>query len=122
VPGSYSSLLVSGGVSGSQTTSSERYDPAADAWSTAGAMTIAHASHTAVLLPTGQVLVSGGVNAVGKLTGSELYNPITGAWATTGSLTTARALHTSTVLSGGQALVCGGSGSSAAPLATCELY
>jgi hypothetical protein len=67
-------------------------------------MTTARRSHTATLLPTGQVLVVGGSN----LTSAELYEPATGQWGATGSMATSRESHTATLLPNGEVLVAGG--------------
>jgi hypothetical protein len=62
-------------------------------------------SHTASLLPTGQVLVVGGGS---NLASAELYDPGTGNWKSAGSLRLGRIYHTATILSNGQVLVAGG--------------
>ena len=79
--------------------------------------------HTATLLPTGQVLVTGG-NQGGYiyLSSAELYDPVTGAYSLTGSMSTARGrVHTATLLPNGKVLVAGGD-SGLASLASAELY
>jgi hypothetical protein len=74
------------------------------------------------LLPTGQVLVTGGVNSGGVASANaELYDPASGSWTATGSLVAARIDHTATLLSNGQVLVAGGNDGSNA-LASAELY
>lgn len=65
-------------------------------------------SHTAVLLPTGRVLVSGGKNASAALQSQVIFDPRTGEWLWAGDLSTARAQHTATLLLDGQVLITGG--------------
>ncbi len=62
--------------------------------------------HTATLLPTGKVLVTGGNYGPGLAT-AELYDPTTGTWAATGGLDAANA-HSATLLPNGKVLVAGG--------------
>lgn len=83
--------------------------PAAS-WVTTASMGTARASHTATLLPNGEVLVAGGAggNSLTPLSGCELYNPATGTWTNTGPLTMARYEHTATLLNNGKVLVAGG--------------
>ena len=85
---------------------------AASNWSLTGSMNNARSSHTATLLPNGNVLVAGGIGigeAYGnRLISAELYNPDTGSWTNTGSLSQSRYLHTATLLPNGQVLVVGG--------------
>ena len=66
-------------------------------------------SHTATLLPNGQVLVAGGGNdSPGTHNTAELYDPDTGIWRLTGSLLSRRVYHSATLLPNGQVLVVGG--------------
>lgn len=76
-------------------------------------------SHTATLLPCGEVLVAGGEFG-SPLSTAERYNPRTGKWRPTGSLNQARWRHTATLLADGRVLVTGGVGGG--PLATAEIY
>src|SRR5262249_44213812 len=87
--------------------------------------------HTATLLPTGQVLVTGGVGFNGEfvtaLDTAELYDPASGAWHLTGGMHDPRVSHTATLLPNGQLVVAGGTTAGAdfpggTPLATAELY
>ena len=83
-------------------------------------MVAARAYHSATLLPSGQVLVVGGMDS-SSLTSAELYDPSTEQWSAAGALTTARSHHTACVLPTGSVLVAGGH-SSSGPLAGTELY
>jgi pimeloyl-ACP methyl ester carboxylesterase len=111
-------VLVVGGAGSSFLPSAELYDPAANggvgAWSTTGSLAIGRYWHTATLLPTGKVLVVGGISSgvAGANSSAELYDPAanggTGAWTATGSLASARYQHTATLLPNGKVLVVGG--------------
>ena len=70
-------------------------------------MSTVRESHTATLLPNGQVLVAGGFGGI-PLTSAELYDPTTGTWTTTGSMDVAHFNHTATSLRNGFVLVAGG--------------
>src|SRR5215469_7109893 len=89
-------------------------------WVTTGSLGTARASHTATLLPSGQVLVAGGFNG-GSLSSAELYNPATGSWSSTGSLGTPRDSHTATLLPSGKVLIVGGEFNGGS-LSSAELY
>ena len=79
-------------------------------------------SHTATLLPNGQVLVAGGIGISAYLSSAELYDPATGTWTATNSLATARAYHTATLLVSGDVLVAGGLAPLIGHLTSAELY
>jgi hypothetical protein len=72
------------------------------------------------LLPSGQVLVAGGLS--GFESSTELYDPATGTWTATGSLITARSKHTATLLPNGKVLVAGGIGDNGTFLISAEVY
>ncbi len=119
-------VLVAGGYNGISFTSAiaeaQNYDPATGTWSAPCSMSVAHAAHTATLLPTGKVLVAGGNNnSTGVLAVSELYDPVTGTWTLTGPMHTARSAHTTVLLLNGKVLAMGGFGVSGS-LATSEIY
>ena len=98
-------------------------DPATGSWTGTGSLATARAYHTATLLPTGKVLVAGGLGVSGftSFASAELYDPATGVWSTTGSLGTARYNHTATLLPDGKVLVAGGRFAFTI-LASAELY
>ncbi len=75
-----------------------------------GSLNMGRASHTASLLPNGNVLVAGGSNSsIGDLNSAELYNTASGSWTATGNLNSFRGGgHTATLLSNGKVLVAGG--------------
>src|ERR1700758_5241176 len=65
--------------------------------------------HSATLLSTGRVLVTGGSNGAGTIFASaELYDPATGKFTTTGSMSNARSRHTATALNNNTVVVIGG--------------
>lgn len=123
-------VLVVGGRSdtGSNqfTASAVIYDPVADSWTATGSLRTARHKHTASLLPSGKVLVTGGENSSGILGSSEIYDPDTGVWEEAGDLADPRFRHTATLLPSGQVLVVGGagafSGTAVTTLASAELY
>jgi Kelch motif/Galactose oxidase, central domain len=70
-------VLVAGGYNGGyETARAELYDPSSDTWSVTGSLTTARWLHTATLLPNGQVLVTGGIDATNTyLASADLYSP-----------------------------------------------
>lgn len=112
-------VLVVGGVDAINRTlqplaSAELFNPTTQQWiKLPTGLTDARWAHTATLLPTGHVLVVGGVSLVDgtvrSVASAELFNPTTQQWTTLKtSLTDARAGHTTTLLPTGQILVVGG--------------
>jgi hypothetical protein len=96
--------------------SAEVYDPGAGTFATTGKMSVMRVFHTATLLNSGKVLVTGGHDA-----SAELYDPTSGTFAATGSMSVGRSSHTATLLANGKVLIAGGQNASGA-LATAELY
>jgi len=76
-----------------------------------GSMTKARWLPTATLLPSGKVLIAGGLGYGNfALASAEAYDPVAGAFTATGSMTTGRQYHTATLLPSGKVLIVGGSG------------
>jgi N-acetylneuraminic acid mutarotase len=116
-------VLVAGGYAstgtGQAVSTAEIYDPVANTWSPAGGMSTARSYHTATLLPSGTVLVTGGTNTVSGISATaELYDPVANAWSPAATMSIARAYHTATLLRNGTVLAAGGDGGSNAA----ELY
>jgi N-acetylneuraminic acid mutarotase len=90
-----------------------------------GSLNTARYDHTATLLPSGEVLVTGGLGVNGNytsLSSTELYDPKKGRWTVTGSMSVGRTGFTATLLANGQVLVAGGSDYQIRCYATAELY
>jgi hypothetical protein len=119
-------VLVAGGYNtlDGVVASAELYDPAAPPshpWTPVGDMKASRTEHTATVLRSGKVLVTGGFGVGGALATAELYDPATRTWSWTGSLREGRYGHTATLLDSGKVLVVGGVGARG-ELASAELY
>ena len=91
-------------------------------------MNAAHSDATATLLPSGMVLIAGGLDSNGNpVASTELYNPVTNSFAPASgagappSMNTARYFATAT-LANGLVLIAGGYDKNGNPLASTELY
>ena len=114
--------------------STELFDPGTGAFTPAGSMATGRASHTATLLNSGRVLVTGGfyvptdLSPGGTNATADLFDPAKGVFTSTGSMETARSRHTATLRNDGTVLVAGGEIISGPPnsvtnfLATAELF
>ncbi len=80
------------------------------AFSLTGSMGTTRRLHTATLLPSGKVLIVGGVDDAsdGIIASAEIYDPTTSSFSPTGSMSTARHKHTATLLTSGKVLIAGG--------------
>ncbi len=101
------------------------YASATGFWSATGSMATAREQQftaTATLLPSGKVLVAGGLNGAVVYSSAELYDSGAGTWSPTGSMATPRVAHTATLLPSGKVLVAGGANNVAGDLSSAELY
>jgi len=115
-------VLVTGGFSGgSSLASTEIFDPATQAFTTASNMSVARSGHSATLLANGKVLIAGGYNG-NYLASAELYDPLTNGFTPVSTMTTARSGHVATLLPNGKVLLAGGVGTGWTFLANAELY
>jgi Kelch motif protein len=130
-------ILITGGTSANPglqniVASAEVYDPTTQTFTAIGSMTAPRATHRAVWLLDGRVLIVGGVQAnqndptcaqalpppcvqpITTCTGlalasAEIFDPATNTFTATGSMATPRAIgHSATLLSDGRVLVAGG--------------
>jgi hypothetical protein len=122
-------VLIAGGVNDvplqPQETfaSAEFYDPKTGTFTTSaqtGSMGTPRSGHAATLLPSGEVLITGGGSSM-SLSSAELFDPATGAFSPTVSMMAKRAGHTATLLQNGRVLITGGNAGSGV-LASAELY
>src|SRR5215469_11745355 len=89
-----------------------------------GSMSTPRSSHTATLLPSGMVLITGGTTdgTFSPTSTVELYDPIAGTFTATGSMGGPRSEHTATLLPDGRVLIAGGGDGYGQPSLTAELY
>ncbi len=126
-------VFVFGGYSASNTAlgSGEVYDATTDSWTaTANAPLTGRVSHAATLLPSGEVLLTGGAGTAGvtpygvaltaPYSSAELYSPGSNRFTLAASLRTARRGHTTSLQPDGTVLAIGGYGSTY--LADSETY
>ena len=87
----------------------EIYDPVTGTSSLTGSLHDARYDHTATLLPSGKVLITGGWNSqrLVSLTSAELYDPATGIFTLTGSMNFPRSGPVATLLLDGHVLITG---------------
>jgi hypothetical protein len=120
-------VLVAGGTampgadSLTETAAAAIYDPVLDTWQSAPSMKTRRAGHTATRLPSGAVLVAGGLDASDSAQSSaELLPPPGGSgaapWVALAPMERDRIFHTATALGDGTVLVAGGEQQSSAEL------
>jgi serine/threonine protein kinase len=91
-------------------------------FSSIGSMSSGRVGHTATLLASGKVLITGGYDSSSTFASAEMYDPGTGSFSSTESMSSAREYHTATLLANGKVLITGGVDSSDVPMASAELY
>jgi N-acetylneuraminic acid mutarotase len=117
-----------GGASADNLNTAEVYDPSTNTWApTANNMTTARGLlATATLLPSGQVLIAGGVNTAGNSTKSaDLYSPSTNSFSVANSMSTPHVLGFGSTLPSGKVIVAAGESASTPSLtvtANSDLY
>ncbi len=98
-------LLVGGAAAPSTTV----YDPMTREWYEAGRLRESLNAPATVVLPSGQVLVAGGVDDRSNVSRAvAVFDPATGEWSGAASLAEGRVAHSATVLPSGSVLVIGG--------------
>jgi hypothetical protein len=108
-----------GGQGLSYLNSTEIFDSAKKTFALGPALKTARYSATATLLPTGKVLIAGGLGNQfpSELASTEIYDPSTNSISTGPSMTAARSGATATLLLNGKILIAGGAANN-----TAELY
>ncbi|GAA2430331.1 hypothetical protein GCM10010191_49860 [Actinomadura vinacea] len=107
-------VLLAGGADAASASvkQSAVYDLGQGTWSAPALLGTARQLHALTLLPSGKVLVTGGVGGPGApaLATAELYDPAQATWtATKNPMAVGRWGHSAVLLSNGQVLVAGGS-------------
>ena len=97
-------------MSGSVVPTADLFDPAEGKFATVGNMTVARTGYTVTALPSGKLLIAGGLDNHGNvLDSAEVYNPASGTFsAVVTPMSDRRAFQTATLLPSGKVLVAGG--------------
>jgi len=96
----------------------------AQTWSSTGSLSVGRLYHTATLLPSGKILITGGCTSIfNGVSNCEIYDPSTGKYSGTESMSIDRSHHTASLLPSGKVMVTGGfSYSTWTSLKTSEIY
>lgn len=112
-----------GYVSSGILASTEIYNPASKTFASAASLPSVRRYHTATLMPSGNVLLTGGDSALYTImSDATLWNPVAGTTVWGASMSYARILHTATLMPGGKVLITGGGNVSTIVLNTAELF
>jgi hypothetical protein len=115
-------VLITGGMDTTDpnlpitTAAAEIYDPATGVFTTISRMNDARARHSATLLASGRVLITGGSG----LATAEIFDPASNSFSRIHDMGRARERSSATLLSDGSVLIAGGSGYESDP--TAEIY
>jgi hypothetical protein len=123
-------VLITGGwengftFSGTNATmTAEIFDPSTNSTRTVANMHAPRAWHTATLLPSGQVLLTGGFGWATSLATAEIFDPATNRFTQLqNSMGRGRGAHTATLLDNGKVLIAGGFGLDAKAQEVAELF
>jgi N-acetylneuraminic acid mutarotase len=132
-------VLVAGGATGGYgeaqiLSSAELYDPSTNSWSATASMSVGRVAAASARLPSGNVLVAGGINAVNPgngnptappLASAEIYSPASRSWSVVPDMSAGRSEAAAVLLPSGKVLVVGGIsgfGSAQVVLASAEIY
>ncbi|AKJ00604.1 galactose oxidase-like protein [Archangium gephyra] len=91
------------------------YDPYNDRWFSVPPMNRPRRDHTAVLLYSGALLVTGGTNGTTLETSTEVYDPQSNRWFTIDHMPAPRTGHTATLLDTGAVQLIGSTGEGVSP-------
>lgn len=105
-------VLITGGCAGYSCekilSSAELYDPASQTFQALPPMSTPRASHAAVTLPDGRVLIVGGWTGSQSTSSAEVYDPTTEQWKPVDEMSEARASLIAVALQDSSVLVMGG--------------
>ncbi len=122
VPSGVATGAITIATLGGTATSTDIFTPTDNPWSAAGTMKATRSFHSATILSSGKVLVTGGEGSTyNSLPSADLYDPATNTWSGANTMATVRSHHTSTLLPNGKALISGG-WNDFNPLSSAELY
>jgi hypothetical protein len=124
-------VLVTGGfgADGAELATAELFDPKNGTFTAAASLDHARAHHGATVMPTGEVLVTGGLAGGEVLSSTEIYDPDTNTFTAGATLSQARQSHASQLLPNGLVLISAGNNNTSGDwdiqthfLSSAELY
>jgi len=102
-------IAVGSPASATYLAAAELYDPATSTFSRTTSRMTGRIGHTATRLPSGKVLITGGLSGPTTLATAEVFDPATSTFsATVGTMDIERKYHTATLLPTGRVLIAGG--------------